>query len=227
MWRKKRGAAPSAPDWPGPAIARLLGRPLSTVGVVLRRRGLGRLAGLDVPPPVRRYEREWPDKLIRIDSKKLGRIDHRITGDRTGQSSRRAAGLRFGRRGSWPKAAQAAKPARRHRRPVAPDVHAVAAQRTQGRCHCLTQQQPGLVQQLGVVVERVMTDNHESVPQRDVRGADRSSAYKSRKLTAALHAKGITHKRSRPIRLRPTARLAFHPKQHPRVGLLHAVQHLG
>jgi transposase len=39
----------------GPAIARQLGRPLSTVGVVLRRQGLGRLAALDPRQPIVRY----------------------------------------------------------------------------------------------------------------------------------------------------------------------------
>ena len=34
----------------GPAIARKLGRPVATVGAVLRRRGLGRLGALDPKP---------------------------------------------------------------------------------------------------------------------------------------------------------------------------------
>ena len=79
----------------GPAIARRLGRPVSTVGVVLRRRGLGRLAALDPRPPVIRYERETPGELIHIDTKKLGRISHRITGDRTGQSNKRGTGWEY------------------------------------------------------------------------------------------------------------------------------------
>src|SRR5262245_47725581 len=40
----------------GPAIARRLGRPVSTVGNVLRRLGLGRLTALQPRPPVIRYE---------------------------------------------------------------------------------------------------------------------------------------------------------------------------
>ena len=82
-----------------PAIARRLGHPVSTVGQVLRRRGLGCLSALDPRPPIIRYEREQPGELIHIDIKKLGRIDgvgHRITGDRTGQSNRRAAGRGLG-----------------------------------------------------------------------------------------------------------------------------------
>lgn len=93
----------------GPAIARRLGRPVSTVGAVLGRRGLGRLAALDPiaggdppegcrqrrqGPPALRYERERPGDLVHIDIETLGRIEgvgHRVTGDRRGQSSRRAA----------------------------------------------------------------------------------------------------------------------------------------
>ena len=49
--------------------------------------------------PVRRYEREHPGEIIHLDIKKLGRIDgigHRITGDRRGQSNRRARGEGLG-----------------------------------------------------------------------------------------------------------------------------------
>ena len=72
----------------GPQIARHLALPLSTVGAILRRLGLGRLSALDPKPPVIRYERAVPGELIHIDTKKLGRIEgigHRITGDRRGQ----------------------------------------------------------------------------------------------------------------------------------------------
>ena len=72
-----------------PAIARKLGRPVSTVGLVLRRRGLGRLAALDPKLEPIRYQRDRPGELIHLDVKKLGKIDgvgHRITGDRTRRS---------------------------------------------------------------------------------------------------------------------------------------------
>jgi transposase InsO family protein len=77
----------------GPAIARQLVMPVSTVGSVLRRLGLGKLAALEPRPPVVRYQRERPGELIHIDTKKLGRIEavgHRITGDR--RDTRRGAG---------------------------------------------------------------------------------------------------------------------------------------
>jgi len=71
----------------GPQIADALRLPLSTVGDVLRRLGLGRLPSLTVRPPIVRYERERPGELLHIDAKKLGRIvggvGHRITGNRS------------------------------------------------------------------------------------------------------------------------------------------------
>ena len=59
----------------GPQIARRLGRPSSTVGLVLRRLGLGRLAALEPRPPVIRYQRAGPGELLHLDTKKLGRIE--------------------------------------------------------------------------------------------------------------------------------------------------------
>jgi len=70
---------------PGAHIAQRLGLPRATVGAVLRRCGLGRLAPLTAPSPVRRYERARPGELLHIDIKSLGRIHgvgHRIHGDR-------------------------------------------------------------------------------------------------------------------------------------------------
>ena len=67
----------------GPKIARTLGLALSTVGAILRRLGLGKLAALDPRPPILRYERANPGELIHLDIKTLGKIDgvgHRITG---------------------------------------------------------------------------------------------------------------------------------------------------
>jgi len=83
----------------GPAIARRLRRPLSTIGAVLRRQGLGCLASIEPRPPILRYEREHPGELIHIENKELGRIDgigQRINGNRAGQSSHRAVGKGLG-----------------------------------------------------------------------------------------------------------------------------------
>jgi DNA-binding transcriptional regulator YdaS (Cro superfamily) len=74
-----------------PVIARRLGLPLSTVGGILRRLGLGRLKRLDPPAAVVRYQRERPGELVHIDTKKLGKIagiGHRITGRRSGMINR-------------------------------------------------------------------------------------------------------------------------------------------
>jgi hypothetical protein len=90
--------APRRQRWSGPAIARELGLAGSTVGLVPRRLGLNSLKALDPKPEIIRDEREHPGKLIRIDIKKLGRIDsvgHRITGDRHGQIGKRGSGWEY------------------------------------------------------------------------------------------------------------------------------------
>jgi transposase InsO family protein len=78
--------------WSSLQIAQALRLPVPTVVQVQRRLGLARLTVLDPKPPVRRYERRVPGALIHLDVKKLGRIGrigHRIHGDRR----RRSAGL--------------------------------------------------------------------------------------------------------------------------------------
>jgi transposase InsO family protein len=55
-------------------IAETLSMPLSTVSVVLRRNGIGRLGRLGLEPVVR-YERSRPGELVHLDVKKLGRIE--------------------------------------------------------------------------------------------------------------------------------------------------------
>jgi transposase InsO family protein len=77
----------------GPQIARRLELPRSTVGALLRRLGLGKLADLDAKPAVIRYERALPGEMIHLDIKKLGRFEvegHRTTGDRRKGRSYRA-----------------------------------------------------------------------------------------------------------------------------------------
>lgn len=76
----------------GKQIAAEVGVSPATVSRVLRRLGLNRMRDLEPAEPVRRYEREHPGDMIHIDIKKLGRfnqVGHRMTGDRTRQSSRR------------------------------------------------------------------------------------------------------------------------------------------
>ncbi len=57
----------------------------STVGLMLRRLGLGKLKALEPKAAVIRYEHAAPGEMIHLDIKKLGRFDvagHRATGDR-------------------------------------------------------------------------------------------------------------------------------------------------
>jgi transposase InsO family protein len=157
----------------GPAIARQLGRPVATIGVVLRRRGLGRLKALDPKPAVIRYQRDRPGELIHIDIKKLGRIDgigHRISGDRRGQ--KRGTGWEFlhvciddASRLAYTEIL----PDERKESAVAFLERALAWYAT-----------------LGVTVERVMTDN--------------GSAYRSHLFRRAIGDAGLKHKRTRPYR---------------------------
>ena len=157
----------------GPAIARRLGRPVSTIGVVLRRRGLGRLAALEPRPPVIRYARERPGELIHIDTKKLGRISrigHCITGDRSGQSSHRGVG--------WEHLHVAIDDASRLAyTELLPDERKHSAVAFLGRALAWFASH-------GVTVERVMSDN--------------GSAYKSRLFAATIAAHGLRHIRTRP-----------------------------
>jgi transposase InsO family protein len=69
----------------GPEIAESLGMAPSTVSLILKREGVGRLPRIGAEEPERRYERSRPGELIHIDVKKLGRIarpGHRVTGSR-------------------------------------------------------------------------------------------------------------------------------------------------
>jgi transposase InsO family protein len=71
--------------WSSLRIAQHYALPVSTVVTMLRRLGLNRLTRLDPPQPVLRYERRRPGTLLHLDVKKLGkigRVGHRIHGDR-------------------------------------------------------------------------------------------------------------------------------------------------
>jgi transposase len=93
----------------GAATAARLGLARSTVARWLGREGLGRLAQIDPPEPVRRHQRERPGELIHPDIKKRGRFgpapvsfrssesDTRHRGDRTWQryTATSSSGIRF------------------------------------------------------------------------------------------------------------------------------------
>lgn len=70
---------------PATEVARQLGMSRSTVGLVLRRKGLSKWSALERKEPPRRYEIAEPGGLLHLDIKKLGKIKgvgHRIHGDR-------------------------------------------------------------------------------------------------------------------------------------------------
>ena len=157
----------------GPQIARELAVPRSTVGVVLRRLGLGRLSALETKPKIVRYEREKPGELIHIDIKKLGRIDgvgHRITGDRTGQSNKRGTG--------WEYLHVAIDDACRLA------YSEVLVNEKAESAVAFTRRAVAWFKRFGVSVERIMTDN--------------GSAYKSFAFRDLLAEQAIRHKRTRP-----------------------------
>ena len=156
------------------AIEALRRQRLSSPAIARR---LGRLSALDPRPPVIRYEREQPGELIHIDIKKLGRIDgigHRITGDRTGQSSRRAAGRGLG----WEYLHVAIDDRSR-----LAFTQLLPSERKEDATDFLESSLAWFTQR-GVTVQRVMTDN--------------GSAYKSKLFADVLDRHGVAHKRTRP-----------------------------
>jgi transposase InsO family protein len=167
--------------WTGRLIARCVGISPATVSRVLRRAGLSRIKDLELPEPVIRYEREHPGELIHLDIKKLGRFEqpgHRVTGDRTRQSSTR------GRRGgkTWGMGWEyvhvciddASRIACSQVMPDEKKESAVAALKAAVACY----------NRLGVTVSRVMTDN--------------GACYKSHAFREACADLGLKHIRTRP-----------------------------
>jgi transposase InsO family protein len=165
----------------GKQIAAELGICAATVSRILRRLGLNRLRDLEPAEPVRRYEREHPGELIHIDIKKLGKFKqagHRVTLDRTRQSSRR--GLRGGKRwgAGWEFVHVCIDDASRI---------AFSKVMTSERKSCAVAFLTAAVAyyaSLGVTVERVMTDN--------------GPCYQSAAIRNACKRLGIRHIRTRP-----------------------------
>lgn len=156
----------------GPAIARALGMACSTVGLILRRLGLGRLSALDPKVPIIRYERAAPGEMIHLDIKKLGKFNvegHRVTGDRREGRSRKAG---------WDFLHVCVDDASR-----LAYTEVLPSERKEDTTAFL---QRALVwlRGHGVTVQRVMTDN--------------GSAYRSRLFAKTLQAAGARHVRTRP-----------------------------
>jgi transposase InsO family protein len=157
----------------GPAIARALGLARSTVGLVLRRLGLNRLALLEPRPPVIRYERKQPGEMIHLDIKKLGKINgigHRF--------AMRGPGLHANRGHGWDFLHVAIDDCSRLA------YTEVLASENQFDTTAFLQRALSWFDQLGVSVERVMTDN--------------GSAYRSKLFAAALKQADARHIRTRP-----------------------------
>jgi transposase InsO family protein len=137
-------------------LAPVLGRPRSTVYGVLRRHGLSRLADLDRPTrvPIRRYERARPGELLHVDVKKLGRIrpggGWRMLGLSTKTKAPRATGAGY----DFIHAA-----VDDHSRVAYVEVHRDERGPT---CAGFLTRAGTFFAELGVHVERVMTDNHLS-----------------------------------------------------------------
>jgi transposase InsO family protein len=158
----------------GPALARQLHMPVSTVGAILRRLGLGKLAALEPKPAVVRYERERPGELIHIDSKKLGRIEgigHRVTGRRRGAINRHH-GI------GWEALHVCVDDSTRLA------YSEILADERKATAVGFLERALGWFAGQDVSVERVMTDN--------------GSAYLSKAFRSAVAAAGLKHKRTRP-----------------------------
>jgi len=160
----------------GPEIAECLGMALSTVSVVLRRIGLGKLSRLEPLEPPNRYQRSRPGELIHIDVKKLVRIErgagHRVTGKRTKQAE--GAGWEFVH-------VCVDDATRLAYVEVLPNERATTSIGFLRRAL-------GFYAAHGVTVERLMTDN--------------GNAYRSKAHAIACRALGIRHIRTRPYRPR-------------------------
>jgi len=159
--------------WSSLRIAQHYRLPVSTVVTALRRARLNRLARLEPPRPVARYERARPGELVHLDIKKLGRIGrigHRIHGDRT----TRVRGI------GWEYVHVAVDDCTRLAyAEVLPDEQGATAAGFLTRA-------VGWFAQQGIRVERVLSDN--------------GSCYRSRVHRAVAVAHHLTHHFTRPYR---------------------------
>lgn len=143
----------------------------STIGRWLKRAGLNRLALLEPALPVVRYEHPEPGDMLHLDIKKLGRFHrpgHRITGDRTQNSS--GAGWEF--------------------------VHVALDDHSRFACADIQPDESGrsacrallsalrYYRQFGISFRRVLTDN--------------GACYKSRRFARLCRRLGLRHLRTKP-----------------------------
>src|SRR5690606_30472877 len=158
----------------GPAIARALDVARSTVGLVLRRLGLGRLAMLEPRPAVIRYERARPGEMLHVDTKKLGRFER--------------LGHRFGDRALLPQVNKG-KQGYDYLHVAIDDASRLAYTEilpSEGQFDAIGFLERSLAWfgRLGISVERIMTDN--------------GSACRSKLFAKAMRTAGVRHVRTRP-----------------------------
>ena len=166
-------------------IAETLEMPLSTVSVVLRRNGVGRLGRVGLEQPVR-YERSRPGELVHIDVKKLGRI-------KGGAGKRWRDGMRRHYNSQY------TDPAGRRRNTVGWEYVHVAVDDYSRLAYAevlldekastaagFLQRATAHYRRHGIQVERILTDN--------------GSAYRGVVHAVACRKLGIRHLRTRPYR---------------------------
>ncbi len=174
----------------GPAIARHLGRPVSTVGLVLRR-GLGRLNTLDPKPQPIRYQCERPGELIHLDIK----VEPRTGSPASTTASPAAAPA--GRGVGWEFLHVCVDDASRLAcTEILPDERKESAV-------AFLERALAWFADLGVAVERVKTDNRPQRGRFVTAGAcakrrTRGSAHVSRAFREACETACVKHKRTRP-----------------------------
>lgn len=161
-------------------LAVMVGRPASTVYAVLRRHGVSRLRDFDrVSRQPIRYVRDHPGELVHVDVKKLGRIPvgggHRFLGRPAAQHRHDGIGYDF--------IHVAVDDASR----IA--FVAVYADETERSACDFIRQLVSFYAELGIRVERVLTDQHRTW-------------RVSRAFAAELAQHGIKHRMTRPFRPR-------------------------
>jgi transposase InsO family protein len=166
-------------------IAETLSMPISTVSVVLRRQGMGRLGRIGLEPAAR-YERSRPGELVHLDVKKLGRIE--------GGAGKRA----FGDRRRRFRATYTDRDGHVRSRVgweyvhVAVDDHSrlayaeVLADEKAATAAGFLQRALAFYRRHGIKVERVLTDN--------------GSCYRATLHALACRQLGVRHLRTRPYR---------------------------
>lgn len=166
-------------------LAAVTGVPARTCARIVARRGLPRLADVDRltgeprrrgPVTTVRYERERPGELVHVDVKKVARVP-----DGGGWRARGAGELRHEGRGGGGYACLRVAVDDRSRVAYAellPDER-------RGTCAAFASRAVGFLASLGVVVERVMTDN--------------GPGYRSGEFNGALASMGVGHVYTRPF----------------------------